>query len=100
MPIGVDVIERLRPLIEGRRGSQLLLTRWVHRQVGPMEWAKVERASWTTAALMQRGWHKALALVRLPHVAPYALRHSSIVRQLREGLPVRVVAGLHDTSTE
>jgi integrase len=99
VPIGVDVIERLRPLIEGRRGNEFLLTRWVHRQVGPMEWANVERSSWTTAALMQRGWHKALALARLPHVAPYALRHSSIVRQLREGLPVRVVAGLHDTST-
>ena len=97
--VGSDVIERLSGLIEGRRGSEFLLTRWIHRQVGPMEWARVERSSWTTAALMQRGWHKALALARLPHVAPYALRHSSIVRQLREGLPVRVVAGLHDTST-
>ena len=29
---------------------------------------------------------------------PYALRHSSIVRQLRAGLPVRLVAALHDTS--
>jgi integrase len=97
--VGSDVIERLSRLIEGRRGSEFLLTRWVHRQVGPMEWARIERSSWATAALMQRGWHKALALARLPHVAPYALRHSSIVRQLREGLPVRVVAGLHDTST-
>ena len=29
----------------------------------------------------------------------YALRHSSIVRGLRAGLPVRLVAALHDTST-
>jgi integrase len=99
VPVGVDVIKRLRPLIEGRHPTEPLLMRWVHRQVGPMEWARVERSSWMTAALMQRGWRKALALARVPHVAPYALRHSSIVRQLREGLPVRVVASLHDTST-
>jgi len=31
-------------------------------------------------------------------VTPYALRHSSIVRQLIAGTPTRVVASLHDTS--
>ena len=99
VPVGVDVIERLRPLIEGRRKTEPLLTRWIHRQVGSMEWERVERAPWTLAVLMQRGWRKALALTGVPYVEAYALRHSSIVRQLREGLPVRVVAGLHDTST-
>ena len=64
-----------------------------------MEWERVERAPWTLAVLMQRGWPKALALTGVPYVEAYALRHSSIVRQMREGLPVRVVAGLHDTST-
>jgi integrase len=29
---------------------------------------------------------------------PYALRHSSIVRQLLQGVPIRVVASHHDTS--
>ena len=99
VPVGADVIQRLRPLIEGRRSTEALLMRWIRRQVGPMKWARVERASWTTAALMQRGWRKALRIAGVPHVEAYALRHSSIVRQLREGLPVRVVAGLHDTST-
>jgi hypothetical protein len=33
-----------------------------------------------------------------PEVTPYALRHSSIVRQLLGGIPVRVVASFHDTS--
>jgi hypothetical protein len=28
----------------------------------------------------------------------YALRHSSIVRQILAGVPVRVVAAIHDTS--
>ncbi|MGX9429723.1 MULTISPECIES: tyrosine-type recombinase/integrase [Bradyrhizobium] len=31
-------------------------------------------------------------------VTPYALRHSSIVRQLVKGVPVRIVAAHHDTS--
>jgi hypothetical protein len=34
----------------------------------------------------------------MPHVIPYALRHSSIVRGLRANLPIRLVAALHDTS--
>lgn len=32
-------------------------------------------------------------------VPPYALRHSSIVRGLSAGLPIRLVAALHDTSS-
>ena len=31
-------------------------------------------------------------------IIPYALRHSSIVRGLRLGLPIRLVAAIHDTS--
>jgi integrase len=33
-----------------------------------------------------------------PEVTAYALRHSSIVRQLLAGIPTRVVASFHDTS--
>ncbi|MGV7212495.1 site-specific integrase [Bradyrhizobium sp. UFLA05-112] len=33
-----------------------------------------------------------------PEVTPYALRHSSIVRQLLKAVPARVVAAHHDTS--
>jgi hypothetical protein len=39
-----------------------------------------------------------LAAAGLGKVVPYALRHSSIVRALLRGLPVRVVADQHDTS--
>jgi len=35
-----------------------------------------------------------------PKTTPYALRHSSIVRMLLNGVPVRVVASHHDTSIE
>lgn len=99
VPVGSDVIERLRPLIAGRSGREPFLMRWVHEQVSPTKWTRVSRAPWATASHMQRGWRKALRIAGVPHVEAYALRHSSIVRQLREGLPVRVVAGLHDTST-
>jgi hypothetical protein len=34
-----------------------------------------------------------------PEVTFYALRHSSIVRQILSGTPLRVVAAAHDTST-
>jgi len=35
-----------------------------------------------------------------PKVTIYALRHTSIVRQLLAGVPIRVVAALHDTSVQ
>jgi integrase len=98
VPVGRDVIERLMPMLSGRAGHEILLQRWMHRQVSPTEWVRVERAAWDAASLMQRGWRKALAAAGVAVVEPYALRHSSIMRQLREGLPTRLVASLHDTS--
>ena len=97
-PVGSDVIGRLKPRLNGRAGHEILLQRWVHRQVSPVEWVRVERAPWDSSSLMQRGWRKSLAAAGVANVEPYALRHSSIVRQLREGLPTRLVASLHDTS--
>jgi site-specific recombinase XerD len=48
---------------------------------------------------MTRLWKRAVAKAGLPDsTIPYALRHSSIVRGLRFGLPIRLVAALHDTS--
>ena len=99
VPLGQDAIDRLRPLTIGRKGHEPLLTRWLSRQIGPAEWEHVGRAPWTNASEMSRGWRKALAAADLPRVEPYALRHSSIVRGLRAGLPPRIVAALHDTSS-
>jgi integrase len=98
--VGADVVERLKPLLAGRSGHEPLLMRWVHEQVKgrPMEWVRVRRAPWGAAAFMQRGWQEALEQAGVAKVEPYALRHSSIVRMLREGLPTRLVASLHDTS--
>jgi integrase len=99
VPLGPDVVERLKGLTVGRGGHEPLLLRWISRQIGPVEWERVRRAPWNNASEMTRGWRKALAAASVSHVEPYALRHSSIVRGLRSGVPVRVVAALHDTST-
>jgi integrase len=93
VPVGPDVIARLKPVVAGRAGHDRLLMRTDERAT-----KSKERAPWETATLMQRPWRKALKIVGVPYVEPYSLRHSSIVRMLRKGLPVRIVAGLHDTS--
>jgi integrase len=45
-----------------------------------------------------RPFAAALAAAGLRKVIPYSLRHTSITRALLRGVPVRVVADLHDTS--
>jgi integrase len=99
VPLGPDAVERLKRLTMGRSGHEPLLLRWISRQIRPVEWERVKRAPWSNASEMTRGWRKALATAGVPHVEPYALRHSSIVRGLRSGVPVRIIAALHDTSS-
>ena len=99
VPLGPDTVERLKRLTIGRGGHEPLLTRWVSRQIARGKWERVARAPWNHASEMAHNWRKALAAAGVPHVEPYALRHSSIVRGLRSGVPVRIVAALHDTST-
>lgn len=99
--IGQDTVGAVKPAIEGRPGSAPLLERWRHKQVGPMEWERVERGPWTSSSEMLRMWKQAVEDAGLPATTiPYALRHSSIVRGLRFGLPIRLVAALHDTSVQ
>lgn len=102
--LGSDVVEALRPAIAGRRPKDPLLERWRHKQEKGTEdqtprWVRDERGPWLNASELGRPWAKIIKLASLPaDTVPYALRHSSIVRQLRAGLPVRLVAALHDTS--
>ena len=64
-----------------------------------MQWSRVERGPWVSSSEMLRMWQRAAADAGLPAATiPYALRHSSSVRGLRMGLPIRLVAALHDTS--
>lgn len=106
IPLPPDTLARLRPLVAGRRGHEPLLMRWHHKQVegdkatGRLPaWERAERRPWTVASEMTRPWHATLTAAELPgDLVPLCLRHSSIVRGLRAGLPVRLVAAVHDTS--
>lgn len=97
--IGDDTLAALSKVIVDRPASAPLLERWRLRQIGPMAWERVDRGPWRTPSEMLRLWKRAARDAGLPASSiPYALRHSSIVRGLRFGLPIRLVAALHDTS--
>ncbi len=96
--VGPDVMEALGPAIEGRSPTAPLLERWHYRQVTKIEWVRADRQAWKTPSEMLRWWKKVVEGAGLPHVIPYALRHSSIVRAIGAGVPIRLVAALHDTS--
>ena len=98
--IGEDVVSLLLPAARGRRPGEPLLMRWLHEQRPGGKWVRDGRHAWKAPAELARPW----AAIRKKSLLPqgtviYALRHSSIVRQLKAGLPVRLVAALHDTST-
>jgi integrase len=98
--IGEDVLNALRPAMAGRIGAETLLLRPRWKQISPTKWEMIGRAPWGSASELSRPWAQVIAKAKLPaDVVPYALRHSSIVRGLRAGLPVRLVAALHDTSS-
>jgi hypothetical protein len=45
-----------------------------------------------------RAWRSIDERAGLPAATPYSMRHAAIVRALRRGLPVQLVARLFDTS--
>ena len=104
--VGADTLSVLAPAIEGRSQGAPLLERWRYVQVKTAErknatqiWERSERGRWSTPSEMTRLWHQVCEDAEVPaSTIPYALRHSSIVRGLRFGLPIRLVAALHDTS--
>lgn len=97
-PIGVDVVAALEVAANGRDPRARLLERWRHRQIGPTRWVRDSRGPWRTSSELTRPWNLIREHAGLSDVIPYALRHSSIVRGIRAGLPIRLVAALHDTS--
>jgi integrase len=98
--VGDDVLIALREATVGGQASQPLLLRPRWRRIAGARWEKGERGPWRSAAELTRPWAAIVARAGLAAgTIPYALRHSSIVRGLRAGLPVRLVAALHDTSS-
>jgi len=100
LQVGPDVVEALLPVINGRAPEAFLLQRWAYAQKEGLRWVQDHRQPWSVASEMTKGWKKAISLAARSDIIPYALRHSSIVRGLRRGLPIRLVAALHDTSVE
>jgi integrase len=85
LPIPPALAMALRQAAAGRSGNAPLLLR-------------ADGSRWPALDLIQ--FRRAAKLAGLgPDVTPYALRHSSIVRQLVAGVPLRLVAASHDTST-
>jgi integrase len=99
----------MMPVSRKGRGKKTLM----HRPV-PITEALANKLTGRTGVLLKRADGKPWADVNLAHyfadvvkdvkfnnpskVTLYALRHTSIVRQLLANVPVRVVAALHDTS--
>lgn len=102
VPIGADVLAVLGPAIEDRGKGELLLTRRrMERAPGQLKWVANGRRPWGRAARLVEPWAEIRKIAELERdIVPYALRHSSIVRGIRAGLPLRLVAALHDTSVE
>jgi integrase len=100
IPVGADVLDALRPILKNRRREEIFLERWRQNQVkGSIRWERIGRGPWQVPAEIVRSWAKIRKAANLDaSVVPYALRHSSIVRGIRAGLPIRLVAALHDTS--
>lgn len=100
VPIGPDVLAALAPAIEGRAPGDILLTRQrFERLPGRLQWVEAGHGPWEQAADLAPYWPAIREKAGLgTDVVPYALRHSSIVRGIRAGLPLRLVAALHDTS--
>ncbi|MGO3928153.1 tyrosine-type recombinase/integrase [Rhodopseudomonas pseudopalustris] len=100
VPVSADVVERLGPILIGRSGHEPLLRRWVMKRVGGAEgWTRDRRRPWGPAFEVRNMWEKTITAAGvLDDTIMYAFRHSSIVRGLIAGLPVRLVAALHDTS--
>ncbi|WP_292252255.1 integrase [Mesorhizobium sp.] len=101
IPITAETLDKLRPAVTGRQADEPLLERWAYKSVGPVKWEKDHRRAWGPAYEVDNWWAATVERAGVPvDSIMYAFRHSSIVRGLKAGLPVRLVAALHDTSSE
>jgi integrase len=89
VPIPASLAARLRQAVGDRGASSPLLLR-------------SDGKPWSaTSADHRNPFARAVARAKLdPKFTFYSLRHSSIVRQILAGAPLRVIADAHDTSTK
>jgi integrase len=98
--VGDDVLDALRPAANGRVGSASLFLRPRFEAIAVANYVRAERGPWRASAEMAGPWREIVKRAGLAgNLTPYCLRHSSIVRGLRAGLPTRLIAQLHDTSS-
>jgi integrase len=100
IPLGGDVLEALQSVINGRDKYAPLLEKWHHVRSGQRTWKRAKRRGWVGSYELTDAFQKISELAGLSGRTAYCLRHSSIVRHLRVGTPIRLVAALHDTSVE
>ena len=101
VPVAPDVISALKPAVNDRDGHEPLLMRpggftpaaRLHGSSAPT----LCRCAGRRSAASLGGDRRSRAGMSAT-VTPYSLRHSSIARSLKAGLPVQLVARLHDTS--
>jgi integrase len=98
IPIGPDIAAAISKAAAGRDSAETLLQHWRYRQVDSIKWERAYLGPWMSASQMTRKWQAVMTFLGIEGIVPYALRHSSIVRGIRAGLPMRLVAALHDTS--
>jgi integrase len=86
VPLPSALVARLQAIAADKADAALLLNK---PDGGP--WKKSDQL---------RPWRKAAERAGLDpnEVSMYALRHTSITRMLKAGVPIRIVAALHDTS--
>jgi integrase len=103
VPLGSDVVDVLKRAVAGRKGHEPLLMRPRWRRAPGGAFGVLEiyaRGPWGESHTLTDPWKRVIAKAGLsPVTVPYSLRHSSIVRGLRSGLPTRLTAALHDTSS-
>ena len=98
--IGDDVISKLASQSRGRHASDLLFKRWAYKRTAGIKWEKEKLRGWLPSELTKPFAAIATRAGLSEDVTAYSLRHSSIVRGLRANLPVRLVAAIHDTSSD
>ncbi len=99
-PVDQATLTALARHVTRRHPDAPLFERWRHVQATPTQWVRLRRAAWQSSSEITRAWRQIARAAGLSdEVDCYSLRHSSIVRLLRKGLPIRHVAALHDTSS-